>query len=117
MKKTFVAFTTLAILSTALHAENSPHGTGLLGFNCTFSGSCGLTAQVVSTSKENAPAASAGVIYYFSGENTGQLGAMAGVVYNAKNVGLNVGYDFLNETPVYGAGFVNTTKEEVPVVN
>ena len=108
MKKRLLLTTTLLLGTTSAYA-----GPGLfLGVSYNFGGSFGVSLKVLSTNREHRGAVAAGVSYFPS---TRKFGADAGVGYLFNNGAVTGGWDFLNSTPTFGLGFVNTKSRDTVV--
>ena len=81
-----------------------------LGTTCNFGGSVGVSVKVLSNNKEDRGVLASGVSYY---PLTGKFGIDAGAGYLFNKVAVTFGWDFLNNNPNIGGGYVNT-KDDNP---
>ncbi len=104
MKK-YLVFLGLFLLSSATTAIANP---GILfGLSYNFGGSVGLSLKVLSTNKEHHGALAVGTSYY---PLTKKFGLDAGAAYLTKDAAVSLDWDFLNNTPQVGVGYINTQK-------
>ncbi len=101
--------TLLAILFTTLSASAFAAPGLFLGLTYNFDSSgLGLSFKILSTRRQDRPAVGVGVSYMPYIQNRFGADVSAGYVFNHGAV--TAGWDFINDEPQMGLGYVNTKK-------
>ena len=119
MKKLLTTLGILAITVSTINAAPAPtkpnyKPAAMLGITYNFNGGIGLSLRVVSSNEENNPVLSGGVSYY---PVTNQFTFGLGGGYVFKNGAATLEWDFINSTPEFSFGYVNTKDDAVPIIN
>lgn len=109
-KRPGLAFVTALGLLACSSVPAAADPAAFLGLTYSFgganSGKFGVTARVFSSDKKEEWVAAAGVTYYLSGGS--DIGLDVGAGYSFDNVGVVIGFDLLQATPVGSVGWSDT---------
>lgn len=103
MKKKLLLASMLVAACGPLHADPGV----MLGLSYTFGGTFGVTAKLLSSDKRDQAVVAAGATWYPMAA-TQKWGVDLGVGYNFNDVGVTVGWDFLQRRAQGAIGFVDT---------
>jgi len=101
MKKALLPIGIMVLLASPAMADPG----AFFGITYNFSGSVGLSLKVLSNNKEDRGVVGAGVSYF---PMTNKFGLDASAGYLFQNGEVTAGWDFLQNSPQVGIGFVNT---------
>lgn len=96
----------------ALFAASLPSQAGpgaFIGLTYNWGGGLGLSFKVLSTNQENRPAFAGGVSYF---PMSGLWGIDAGAGYVFRSGAATISWDFLNNAPQFGLGYVKTKNQD-----
>lgn len=102
MKKLILA-TTLSLGATMAHASPGV----MFGLNYNASQGVGLSVNLLSSDRQDRFVGTVGTSYY---PRTNRFGVDVGAGHTFKNGAATVSYDFINNSPKFGVGYVDTKR-------
>ncbi|MDX5445070.1 MAG: hypothetical protein LPJ87_03330 [Zoogloeaceae bacterium] len=102
MKKLILA-ATISLSATVAHASPGV----MFGLNYNTTQGVGLSVNLLSSDRQDRFVGTVGTSYY---PRTNRWGVDAGVGHTFKDGAATVSYDFLNQSPKFGVGYVDTKR-------